>query len=142
MYITQTYFLNNSDKYKSKKQQRFFSGPVQDRCFFSENAISMEIEIRKRYDVSNCRSCSEISVWELIVISLFRGLGKNDVGAVKRNARPSQTAEWAINDRMPHADEPLFSSNRHCNMKHTGNCPIKSLYASLLVSCKRSLSAF
>ena len=25
---------------------------------------------------------------------------------------------------------------------NTGNCPIKSLYASLLVSCKRSLSAF
>jgi hypothetical protein len=38
--------------------------------------------------------------------------------AVKRSERPGQTAEWAINDRMPHADEPLFSSNRHCNMKH------------------------
>lgn len=51
-------------------------------------------------------------------MSLFEWSGKNDVGRSNAASIRARRAEWAINDRMPHADEPLFSSNRHCNMKH------------------------
>jgi len=55
----------------------------------------------------------------------------------------ARRAEWAINDRMPHADEPLFSSNRHCNMKHRQlpdkiiirliTCQLQTLVVCLLI---------
>lgn len=79
----------------------------------------------------------------LIVISLF-GMGRGKTMSGWSNAaRAGQTAEWAINDRMPHADEPLFSSNRHCNMKHRQlpdkiiirliTCQLQTLVVCLLI---------
>lgn len=109
-------------------------------------------QIRKHYDVSTyCRSYKRDFGTEVDSYIPFRRVGReNDVGAVKRSECPGQTAEWAINDRMPHADEPLFSSNRHCNMKHRQlpdkiiirliTCQLQMLVVCLLIySSPRSL---
>lgn len=78
--------------------------------------------------------------------------GKSVVEAVKRNERPEQTVEWAINDRMPHADGPLFASNRHCNMKHRQlpdkiiirliTCQLQTLVVCLLIYSRPRWSQF
>jgi len=62
------------------------------------------------------RRCG-ISIRQLIVISLFAGgWGKNDVGGgqTQRASGP----DGRMGNQRSNADEPLFSSNRHCNMKH------------------------
>jgi len=77
-----------------------------------------------------------------IVISLFEG-GKTMSGRSNAASIRTRRTEWAINDRMPHADEPLFSSNRHCNMKHRQlpdkiiirliTCQLQTLVVCLLI---------
>lgn len=145
-YISSSLSLSsgNSDKYRGlKRKQESFDRSRID-FFQRKRCVGYWNQIRKCYDVS-IPAC--IVQWDFGIEAHscipFRRSEEGETMSGRSNAasvrarRPNGQSTIECLMRTNHYSRPIGIATWN-----TGNCPIKSLYASLLVSCKCSLSAF